>query len=999
MTLKICSHNVRGLGEYKKRKDIFNKFQKDNNDIIMLQETHSTHKTSGLWRNQWGAECYFSDGDTNARGVAILFRKKLPVIVNDVIYDTNGRYLICRINYQCTDITIVCLYAPNSDDPSFFQEIFNKMEGDGNLTIIGGDFNLVQDCQIDSKFTRTHNNINSLEVIEKFKNRTETVDPWRELNPEGKSYTYIGNGARNMSRIDFFLISQELMSRVENTKAVAGYRSDHSQIELSIQLQENVQGPGLWKLNTTLLEEEDYKKEIIEVIERANARYCHCNAKQKWELLKYDIIQTSRQYGKRNKQKERDNTYKYFQTLEALQEEQLKDDNPSTYVEAISHIQNQIELSREKVVQAAAFRCRAQWVKDGEKNSKYFFNLEKRNHMQKTMYQTRKDNGELITDPKLILDEQIRFYNKLYRYDPDTSFQVHNNFNTGISDEEKNEADNPITTSEINQAILDLNTQKTPGCDGLPVEFYRVFAAEIITLLHQMYIQCLFDGELGMTARRGVLTLIPKKGKNPIEIKNNRPLTMLNVDYKIYAKIIASRIEKTIEKLVDEQQTGFIKGRKIEHNILTTKEIIAYAQTNNIDAVIMGIDFEKCFDRLSFQAIYKTLEFFNYGPVFIQMVRLLYSNFELCTQNNGFTSRYITKGRGCNQGCPASPVIYVLCGQIMSLLIKNNFEIQGITIAEVISILSQFADDTSLFLTYDRITIDATVETLSAVEKNLGLKVSYDKTRLYRIGSLAKTNAAMYTTKNFIWTNDNIDTLGVLLDCSGQAVPENFSKISDKVEGTLKNWYLRKLTLTGKIQVINTLIASKFVYKMSVLQNFSPVQLNQANRIIRDFLWDQKPDKIPLHVLQLDYLQGGLRLVDLDSRQKALKTRWVFGLKSNTFLEEACYRTLCPALRENIWKCSVHPTDVEGKTQWHEILHSWAQVNYTIPDCELQVKQQLLWHNHNIKIGNRDVCWPRAIRAGVLTVNDLWCVNNNDFLPYISFCEQIWQLCGLASLL
>ena len=166
-------------------------------------------------------------------------------------------------------------------------------------------------------------------------------------------------------------------------------------------------------------------------------------------------------------------------------------------------------------------------------------------------------------------------------------------------------------------------------------------------------------GKMSISLRRGLLTLIPKKNKDPTEIKNLRPLMMLNNDYKILARIIAVRLESVVDNLIGSQQTGFVKGRCIEENIMTTMEIIAHANRTQKEYIIMTVDFSKCFDRVSHHAIRKVLNFFNFGENLIKYIMLLYTDFELCTQNNGVTSKFLHKERGINQGCNASPLIYI----------------------------------------------------------------------------------------------------------------------------------------------------------------------------------------------------------------------------------------------------------------------------------------------------------------------------------------------------
>ena len=177
----------------------------------------------------------------------------------------------------------------------------------------------------------------------------------------------------------------------------------------------------------------------------------------------------------------------------------------------------------------------------------------------------------------------------------------------------------------------------------------------------------------------GVLLIycLKRVSKDSFLIKNWRPIVLLNVDLKIWSKAIANRLEETTE-LIGLQQTGFIKNRSIFSNILTTMEVVSYVKKKNKPGIIVTIDFSKCLDRVEFSSIRGAFKYFGFGDSFIQMMFLLFTNLQLCTNSNGFTSKYFNKCRGTNQGDPASPLIYCFCGEIMAHLIMNNPNIKGL---------------------------------------------------------------------------------------------------------------------------------------------------------------------------------------------------------------------------------------------------------------------------------------------------------------------------------
>ena len=139
---------------------------------------------------------------------------------------------------------------------------------------------------------------------------------------------------------------------------------------------------------------------------------------------------------------------------------------------------------------------------------------------------------------------------------------------------------------------------------------------------------------------------------------------MLNCDYKIAAKSIATRLKKVLPYLINNDQTGFLKGRFIGENIRLINSVIDYAEKQNIPGLLLFVDFEKAFDdTLEWTFVEKTLSFYNFGESIKSWIKLLHTDITSCIQNNGWSSDFFQLGRGVRQGrlSPIAIPLYFMC--------------------------------------------------------------------------------------------------------------------------------------------------------------------------------------------------------------------------------------------------------------------------------------------------------------------------------------------------
>ena len=232
-------------------------------------------------------------------------------------------------------------------------------------------------------------------------------------------------------------------------------------------------------------------------------------------------------------------------------------------------LKEELRLIYENKGKSSIIRSKTRWIEHGEKPTKHFFNLEKRNYNRKVIKSLKQSDEQTILDEAKILEEIEAYYKYLYTSPLDTAGSdlfddfITNLDITKLENEVRDELEGEITVNECQDILRTFKRGKLPGDDGFTWEFYNCFFDILGQDLVDSFNASYNAGEMSISQRRGVITLIPKQDSDLSSLNNWRPITLLNLDYKVAFKVIAKRIEKVISLLVSPDQTGFIKGRYI----------------------------------------------------------------------------------------------------------------------------------------------------------------------------------------------------------------------------------------------------------------------------------------------------------------------------------------------------------------------------------------------------------------------------------------------------
>lgn len=198
-------------------------------------------------KRRWRGKVFPALVNSYARGVTILVHESIPFKVNKVIKEKFGRYLIIQGNLLEEQIILANIYAPNADDPNFFQNFFLILSTLPGKYVVAGDFNCALDPANDRSSGAVESHIRSRATIQHFMKELNLIDIWREENPDDLKFSCYSGVHKSYSRIDLFLVSVELRYKIKECCYDAIVISDHAPNSLVYQDSKRVKDAKIWR--------------------------------------------------------------------------------------------------------------------------------------------------------------------------------------------------------------------------------------------------------------------------------------------------------------------------------------------------------------------------------------------------------------------------------------------------------------------------------------------------------------------------------------------------------------------------------------------------------------------------------------------------------------------------------------------------------------------------------------------------------------------------------
>ena len=912
---KLITVNCRGLSSKVKLLSTIGKLRKEcgkNDAIIFLQETHldDSELISSIWEGTTVIKSFLS---SSQRGTMIILKGQFTI--NCSLTDPNGRYCIVNISGDLLEgikssFNLVNVYAPNNHKESltFFTNLFESIEQCSSSLdhipemIIAGDFNFIFDENSDCQNRRVSNDEKVL--AEFVAHRMQDLELWDLVQSSRASINFTWRREEIRSRIDYIFASSSVASRVDKFfNKWQLIKTDHAAVivELSNSTA-SYAGRSYPKLSFNDIKEVEDKISIKEAILKAIDEFDEdWSPHTRLEYVKLMIrskVLTIR--AKRNKEiNELDQLRIDLNNLE-----QLVSLNKNDLLK-MSNLRSKLYKTEEIVEEQLRMKSGIKWREAGERSTKFFLNLIASKTNSSMSHKGFLDtNGVLVSNNKDVTDHAKNFYASLYA---DKSVKIDDGFFANcpcLGDEEQERIGNGISMDELKRTLKTCK-DSTPGLDGIPYSFYKIYANLLLPLVLDSWHYGLQTGSLAPSHRQSCITIIPKVGKDLRLIRNWRPITVASCDLKIITKSLSLRMAKILPSIIYDTQMAYVPGRDINFN----NRILSYVvnNTDETDDVIISFDAEKAFDSVSHDYLKRALQIYKFPESFINYFTVLYSNNSSVVQVNGHLSEPFNLERGVKQGDALSCSLFILAIDPLIRNIETNSQIKPIYIRSdsnsYIKVKTLgYADDIAV-VTKGNASIQGVIEEYERLFHCSGLRLNADKTEVLRltrnIHCASEPCKIKYLGKQIdIVPSQVIKVCGnhLQLDADERYKLNVTAKINS-LSKILCNWSRRNLTPNGKMMIIKCHALSQLTF-VNQFQNISNVDIKRIEAICYKFLWNGGPDRVKRSTLKLDKLAGGINGVDIESFLNAIKIRQFF--KAESYCETLRFIQKNSPLKEDI---------------------------------------------------------------------------------------------------
>lgn len=940
-TLSCITVNVNGLNAPAKRRVLVSRLLELRVAVTVLCETHCGGEDQALgWVQDgagpgrpWLGPALWSHGTGRARGVAVLLTAQVAVEQPTVRYrDSEGRLLMVDFaDHFGGHWNVLAVYAPVEPEArtAFFQGPFAAAcaaKAQGATLLVAGDFNCVVEVQ-DLQALPGANPAQNSRLVGGEPLLVEMAahglsDVWRQQNPGVYEYTRFTSSQPGVTagRTSRWLVDQAVLGAgwdVSCEHLPGDLPGDHHAVRLSVRSPAvPLWGDGHWVFPLYLLAVPAFVEATRTTIQRVLAeQQPGCPAVLTWEDLKGAIQHHTQAFSFQHaaqQRAERDRLQREAATWNSVVGMVPGDQQAMQQaVQSAQRLQDH-DLSR---VSAGCRALGALWDTYGEQGTHWFHRLGKPPPTKSAIFSLADPQAGQPADlntaqgvtraQSLVAD----FYSGdsptgLYRsrgVDVAAQDLMLGSLDATLSAQAERaclgpNVDGSLTSDELLAALKAAPRGKAPGMDGLPYEFYLAFwellVGPMLAAFNEPFLSDDVEPLLGDTSRLGVVIMLHKgAGKPRDDLANYRPITLLNCDVKLVAKVMVQRWGVPLSTVVDTTQTAFVPGRWIGDNVLFHLEAVEYFPAVGASHCMVGIDFEKAYDRVDRGWLWRCMAGVGLPPAAVRWAKLLLAGTEGVAVFNGHDSARFPILAGCAQGSPLSPLLYVVAAQPLAsrcrqLVLQGRVRPLLLPDGEQASPTHQHADDTTI---HTETVEDAVVVLHEAVDPfcaasaaAVNLPKSWGQVSGTHPPLVGHHDASGVT---FVAQGESVRHLGVPLVVGDptQAVARLYRGKLQVVCGRVRVWSTFALTLKGRAHVAKQVLAPVLSYHATFLPVPSEV-LERLEGVLRGYMYRNRlveeggadlRGRPAAVVASLPREMGGIAQVDVQAHVRALQAKVV----------------------------------------------------------------------------------------------------------------------------
>ena len=640
-----------------------------------------------------------------------------------------GGYCVCEFSHAATHMKLFSVYAPHNSRRArharsrFFKSLASKITPTSILT---GDFNCVLDLDLDLRrdAMSPYDNSGSDELMNIVtKNRlNDEMRASLGLHFEFTMHSTTQHGTCR-SRIDRSytpVVPDAHWTSI--IQVLAGSPSDHEAgtlVELEIRSETNPRGRDLKTLNAELILEPSINAKCAGLIKKASDALE--NAPNKGALLasllhdtRKVLAQATRKFRKKGNieiAEIRARLASLHSTTAAMHRTSRQDIQKRADLEAL--LQSKLNTLNPPKPRQALHRTR----REENMTSDFWKSAYHSNHSA-SFINSLAEVGDWNNPPPKdanpskvtakVAEEAAKYLEYLGTPPPDTpQSQVATDRLTallrkwGVNEDTSKTIGAPITEKEVAAIAASVPPKKSPGPDRIPNEWYRAFANQLAPILTAAYNEAHAAGKFPKGFADGLVSLIYKKKGLRSDIRNYRPITLLNGHYKIFTRVLAKRWLNIVTQFVSSAQIGFMPRTLIGEASMFLNLLKAHLDSVDEGGLLCFLDLEKAFDKVSWAYLHKATEALRFTPEHRRWTDILYDLNAPPRRRvyaNGHLSPPYTVARGTAQGCPLSPLLFLVVVEGLTRMVTENPNIKGLSIGPHTFKIRHFADDTFAML-------------------------------------------------------------------------------------------------------------------------------------------------------------------------------------------------------------------------------------------------------------------------------------------------------------